>query len=108
MTDTGATGGWLRRNVGAVVAWALIVVSAAFSVGITRAEVSTIATQVGELRLESSTARGERTTVASDVRVLEARHVATESTVARLATVLDRLDRAVVRLEALAATRAHP
>jgi len=94
--------GWLKANAASVVTWALIVVAGAAAWGVTRADVSTNGEKVTELRTDSRAASTERAKLRSDVNVISTKVDALSDGVSRAVVALDRLDRAVTRLEAVA------
>lgn len=101
MTKADASG-WLKKNAAAVVTWALILLAGAVAWGVTRAEVGVTTEKVSELHLDSRSASAERAALRTDVDVIKAKIETLSDTLSRAASVMDRLDRSVTRLEAVA------
>jgi len=99
--DGVTNGGWLKRNIPAVVAWALIVITAAAAFGATSATIGRVEDDVLELKQLSKTAIDERAVLRGDVRVGEQKHAALSARVDRFERVAERLEKAVRMLEAV-------
>ncbi len=94
--------GWLKKNAATVVTWALILLAGGMVWGDTRAEVGATAERVSELRVDVREAKTERFGLTSDVRVVETRVEVLGDAVSKAVSAVDRLERTVTRLEALA------
>lgn len=94
-------GAWIRRNIPAVVTWALIVVAFATIWGAQGQEVASLAETAKENKAAGLAATVERGEIRSDVRVLRDGHERLDKRVSKGEEIMSRQEKAVSRLEVL-------